>query len=137
LWRPPLLIPQTTSLGGAPSLARPILATPVRAIVPEVFPGLANSGMSRSSAPDCIDFGIDRLFDCLDASPSSSLVAPLHATVLTAPPRAPATSCAATYPRQPRQLHVDHDYPTHGIIDNDYSPLSRLHRHRHKGLPSA
>jgi len=48
--------------GGAPSLAQPVLATPVRAIVPETFPGLANPGMSRPSAPDCIDFGIDPLF---------------------------------------------------------------------------
>jgi hypothetical protein len=37
----------------------------VHAIVPEVFPGLANSGTSRPSAPDCIDFDIDPLFDYL------------------------------------------------------------------------
>jgi hypothetical protein len=33
-WRPSLLVPQTTTLGGAPSLPRPVLATPVCAIVP-------------------------------------------------------------------------------------------------------
>jgi hypothetical protein len=47
---------------------------------------------------------------------------PLRATVLPAPPRAPAASYAAPYPREPRQLHVDHGYPRHDIIDHDYSP---------------
>ena len=37
-------------LGGALSLARPVLATPVRAIVPDAFTGLANPGMCRSMA---------------------------------------------------------------------------------------
>jgi hypothetical protein len=60
-WRPPLLISQTTAPGGAPSLARPVLATPMCAIVPEVFSSLANPEMSRPSAPDYIDFSIDPL----------------------------------------------------------------------------
>jgi hypothetical protein len=51
---------------------------------------------------------------------------PLRATVLTTPPQAPAASCAAPYPRQPRQLHVDHGYPTHGIFDHGYSPSSSV-----------
>ena len=37
-------------LGGALSLARPVLATPVRAIAPDAFTGLANPGMCRSMA---------------------------------------------------------------------------------------
>jgi hypothetical protein len=53
------------------------------------------------------------LFDCLDASPSSSVLGGFPFALLpSAPPRAPAASCAAPYPRQPRQLHVDHGYPT-------------------------
>jgi hypothetical protein len=46
----------------------------MRAIIPEVFSGLENPEMSRPSALDCIDFA-STLFDFLDASPSSSLVA--------------------------------------------------------------
>jgi hypothetical protein len=57
-------LPRTSGIGNTGACHRP-----------EAFPGLANSGTSRPSAPDCIDFGIDPLFDCLDASPSSSLVA--------------------------------------------------------------
>jgi hypothetical protein len=62
---------------------------------------------------------------------------PLHSIILTTPPRASAASCAAPYPRQPQQLHVDHGNPTHDIIDNSYSPSSQLYQHRHKGLPTA
>jgi hypothetical protein len=83
----------------------------MRAIVTEVFSGLANPEMSRPSAPDCIDFGIDPL-----RLPRRVAVFVLggfpFALLPSAPPRAPAASCASPYPRQPRQLHVDHGYPT-------------------------
>jgi hypothetical protein len=93
---------------------------------PEAFSSLANSGTSRPSAPDCIDFGIDPLFDCLDASPSSSMVAspPRHCPHDAS--RASAASCVAPYPRQSRQPHVDHGYPTHDIFDHGYSPSSSV-----------
>jgi hypothetical protein len=77
-WRPSLQIPQTTAPGGAPSLARPVFATPVCVCVchrPEAFLSVANLRMSRPSTPDCIEFRIYPLFDCLNASSSSSLVA--------------------------------------------------------------
>jgi hypothetical protein len=140
-WRPPLLISQTTTPGGAPFLACLVLATPMRAIILEVFSGLANLEMSRLSAPDCIDFDIDplRLPRCvvvfvlggsssargfLCGSLSSATSIPFTPPPSWRLPRAPAASCAAPYPRQPRRLHVDHDYPTHGIIDHNYSPSS-------------
>jgi hypothetical protein len=101
LWRPPLLIPRTTAPGGAPSLARLVLATPVRAIVPRRFRAwqtqerLARRLLTASTSA---------------STPSSTASThrrlrpwwlPLRATVLTAPPRAPAASCVAPYPRQP------------------------------------
>jgi hypothetical protein len=42
---------------------------------PEAFLSVANLRMSRPSTPDCIEFRIYPLFDCLNASSSSSLVA--------------------------------------------------------------
>jgi hypothetical protein len=117
-WRLPLLIPQTTTLGGAPSLARPVLATLVCGIIPEAFPGLANSGTSRPSATDCIDFGIDPLFDCLDTSPSSSLVAsPSRHRPHDASSSARGFLCSSlpsatsTAPRRPRLPYARHLRP--------------------------
>ena len=36
-------------------------------------------------------------------------------------PSAPAASCAAPYHRRPRQLTIDHGYPTHDFLDHSYS----------------
>jgi hypothetical protein len=35
-------------------------------------------------------------------------------------PSAPAASCAAPYHRRPRQLTIDHGYPTHDFLDHGY-----------------
>jgi len=62
------------------------------------------------------------LYDCLDASPSSSMV--------PSPSRHHdgASSCAHGFHvrlprlRQPQQLYVDHGYPMHSICDHASSP---------------
>jgi hypothetical protein len=137
-WRPSLLVPQTMAPSGAPSLARPVSATPVRAIVPEVFPGVANPGMSHPSAPDCIDFGID---------PPLRLPRRVAVFVLGGFPFAPPFSpCLLERPRLPVRLltlgNLDSSTSTTTTL-RTASPTTtihhpvRLHRHRHKGLPSA
>ena len=92
-WRPSLLVPPATASGCASSLARPVLATPVRAHRPRCVPEPGKLG-HVARWPDCIDFGI---------APSTTastrrhlrLRRLLHYATTMAPPRAPAASCAA------------------------------------------
>jgi hypothetical protein len=55
---------------GALYLIRPVLATPVRAFVPDALLGLANPATPWLRRLDCIDFGIDPPVP----TPSASLV---------------------------------------------------------------
>jgi len=119
------------------SLARPVLATSVRAFVLDAFTGpgkpgarLAMAALTTSSAST---FSHD---DCLDVSPSSSTAPSLLRHHLGTP------SCTRGLCGYLNfgilDYYVDHGYPTHGIFDYGYSPLALgLPRHRQKGLSSA
>src|SRR6185503_246666 len=105
-------------LGGALSLARPVLATPVRAIVPDAFTGLANPGMCRSMA--CLRRLRHRLSSTASMRRRLRLRRRLRYASTMALPSAPAASCAAPYHRRPRQLTIDHGYPTHDFLNHGY-----------------
>ena len=132
-----LLVPQTLAHGWALSLARPVLATPVRAFIPDAFPGLANpvhaSSVAASIASSASTFYLNDCLDCITVFfPGASL-----RPVTMAPPCARGFMCGYFITGNPDYGYVDHGYLTHGIFDHGYSPRSRLPRHRHKGLPSA
>uniref|UniRef100_K3Z0U4 Uncharacterized protein n=1 Tax=Setaria italica TaxID=4555 RepID=K3Z0U4_SETIT len=120
LWRPSLLVPQITAPGCALSLAHPVLATPVRAIVLDVFPGLANPGMSRPMVRQHRLQHRTPLYDCLDASPSSS---PASSPTRHHPHN--ASSCARGFMCSSlvfsSLVYVDHGYSMHDILDHGYS----------------
>ena len=120
-WRPSLLVPSATASSCASSLARPVLATPMRAHRPW---RILEPGKPGHVSPDC-----------LTASTSASLplrlsrrIAIFFSGVLTITPPPwhllvrPRLHVQLPRLRQPRQLYVDHGYPTHGIIDHGYSP---------------
>jgi len=135
-WRPSLLVPPATASGCASSLARPVLATPVRAHRPRCVP---EPGKLWNVSPDG-----------LTASTSASLPLRLPRRVaifvsgvfsITPPPWRllvrPRLHVRLPCLRQPRHSYVDHGYSTSGISDHGYSSSPRLPRHRHKGLSSA
>jgi hypothetical protein len=68
--------------------------------------------MSRLLAPDYIDPLFDYLDVLLFLSSASSLLFHYHGASSFA-----CSLCAAPYPQQPQQLHADHGYPMHDILD--------------------
>mgnify|MGYP006955637714 CR=1 FL=1 len=109
--------PSATASGCASSLARPVLATPVRAHRPRCVP---EPGKLGHVSPDG-----------LTASTSASLPLRLPRRVaifvsgvfsITPPPWRllvrPRLHVRLPRLRQPRQLYVDHGYSTHGIFDH-------------------
>ena len=120
-WRPSLLVPPATASGCASSLARPVLATPVRAHRPRCVP---EPGKLGHVSPDG-----------LTASTLASLPLRLPRRVaifvsgvfsITPPPwrllMRPRLHVRLPRLRQPRQLYVDHGYPMHDIFDHGSSP---------------
>ena len=135
-WRPSLLVPTATASGCASSLARLVLATPVRAHRPRCVPEPGKLGYVSH--------------DGLTASTSASLPLRLPRRVaifvsgvfsITPPPWRllvrPRLHVRLPCLRQPRHSYVDHGYSTYGISNHGYSSSPRLPRHRHKGLSSA
>ena len=118
-WRPSLLVPQTTASWWC-TLPR--------------TSGLGNTGACHR--PRCIH-GSGKPGDVsLDGVSASTAASTLSSTASTcrrlrlrrrlryastmALPSAPAASCAAPYHRRPRQLTIDHGYPTHDFLDHGY-----------------
>ena len=113
--------PSATASDCASSLARPVLATPVRAHRPRCVPEpgklghVSPDGLTASTLaslplrlPRRVAIFVSGVFS-ITPPPWRLLVRPrLHVRL----PRL----------RQPRQLYVDHGYPMHGIFDHGSSP---------------
>lgn len=135
-WRLSLLAPQTMVPSCALSLARPVLATPMHAIVHDLFLGLTNLGMchpmvwlhqlrhwtSTSIALMRYCFHIRRLL--------------YYATIMV-PPHALASSCEATWTtlRWPRLLYSQHHRPQLLILMLSFLNIGTKDYHPHKLLP--
>ena len=87
-------------------------------IVHDAFSSLANPGMYRPMAR-LHQLRHRSLYDCLDASPSSSMASSPWRLLVR-----PRLHVRLPRLRQPRQLHVDHGYPMHGIFNHGSSPFS-------------
>jgi len=86
-----------------------VLAKPEYAFVPDVRLVLAKLGLHLVlDGSDCIDFGIDNLHDCLDASPSLSSHTTSHAATSTPAP----------------DHDIDHGDPSRGSLDQGCSTLA-------------
>jgi len=123
-WRPSLLVPQTTSSGCASSLARPVLAIPLRAHCPRRIPGLGKLG---HASPDDLTASASASTPSTIASTRCHLCLRrlLHHATIMAPPRAPTASCAASSSSATSTaMYDDHSYPTHDILDHGYWPSS-------------
>jgi hypothetical protein len=119
-WRPSLLVPQTMASGCALSLARPVLATPVRAFVLDAFTGPGKPGARLAMAVFDYVLGIDLLPRRLPRRITVFVYgASAHQTL--ASPRAPAASCAASSSSATSTVYIDHGYYTHGTFDHGYS----------------
>ena len=116
-WRPSLLVPPATASGCASSLARPVLATPVRAHRPRCVPEpgklghVSPDGLTASTSaslplrlPRRVAIFVSGVFSITPPSWRLLMRSRLHVRL----PRL----------RQPRQLYVDHGYSTHGIFDH-------------------
>jgi hypothetical protein len=118
-------LPRTSGIGNTSACHRP------RGV-------LANSGPSRPSAPDCINFDIDPLFRL-----------PRRVAVFVPggfPFAPPSSRRLFEHPRLPVRLltlgNLDSSTSTTATLrtassTTDIHPPSWLRRHRHKGLPSA
>jgi hypothetical protein len=117
--------PGLTSLVGASSTsssfvyACSVLATPVRAFVHDVSPGLA------TPARRVVNIVFSPAHHYFDTT------APM---INSAPPCARGSTATSSTPATPTRHRPRHS--SHGYLDHGYTTLrSRLHRHRHKGLP--
>jgi hypothetical protein len=130
LWRPFLLAPHTTV---ALSLTYPSLATP-NAIVPNAFPGLAKSRMSRPIA------WLHRLrhrphYDCVNTSPTLSLLSSSTPYLIPYNDFSWDFMCHFLVFSN-LDNYGDQDYSMHGISTMTTHLPTWLPRHQHKGLSS-
>jgi len=132
-WRAFLLVPPTMSSGCALSLARPVLATSVCHFPPCVHGPDKPRNVSLNSLTKSTSASAS-LYDCLDASPSSSLASSPCATILMVP-RAPTASCAAASSLATLTATLTTATLRTTSSTTATRPHARLPPHRHKGLP--